>query len=187
LELNENSIFVDIGCGDGELLIAAARRGVSKCVGFEIDVDRATKAKQRVSEAGFSNTNIEIVVGDATDKSVARRLTKLRPTAIATFLVNSKALLKLLSEAGIHPINQLNNIDDDGNNNNNNNGDENDDEKIVKDFSGKNNSTSLSTTIKLVSYIYKLSTCNPISNDFEQKVWLYEFSMALNKDFDIFV
>ena len=57
--------FVDMGCGDGRLVAAAAQRGAS-AIGVEITPALARRAQQRVDEAGLAD-RAEIVCGSAAD------------------------------------------------------------------------------------------------------------------------
>jgi len=59
--------FVDLGCGDGRVLLAAARRGAD-VTGIEIDRDRADRARGLLARAGFSPN---VVVGDVALAEIA--------------------------------------------------------------------------------------------------------------------
>ena len=63
LELTRDDVLYDLGCGDGRILIAAAREYGCKGVGIEVDPQTADLARRRVREAGFEN-KIRIVTGD---------------------------------------------------------------------------------------------------------------------------
>ena len=52
--------FVDLGCGDGRVLVAAARRG-AQVVGIEFDPDLVEQARRRLARAGLQG---EVVHGD---------------------------------------------------------------------------------------------------------------------------
>lgn len=52
LKLGEK--LVDLGCGDGRILIAAAKNGIS-VVGYEIDPLLCILAKRKIKKAGFEN------------------------------------------------------------------------------------------------------------------------------------
>lgn len=56
-------VVVDLGCGDGRLVVAAATRG-GRSVGVELDPDLADRARSRASEAGLAD-RVTIVTGDA--------------------------------------------------------------------------------------------------------------------------
>jgi SAM-dependent methyltransferase len=51
LRLTDNDILFDLGCGDGRLLIAAAKRFAGlKCVGVEIDPVFSNRAKEQIEK-----------------------------------------------------------------------------------------------------------------------------------------
>ncbi|KAI9026237.1 hypothetical protein DFJ74DRAFT_32354 [Hyaloraphidium curvatum] len=54
LDLSASDALVDLGCGSGNILIAAARRGAT-CVGYEIDPMLVAEAKINVEEAGVKH------------------------------------------------------------------------------------------------------------------------------------
>lgn len=45
-------VVYDIGCGDGRFLVTCALLCGCKCIGIEIDEDRAKEAESKVAEAG---------------------------------------------------------------------------------------------------------------------------------------
>lgn len=55
--------FVDLGCGDGQVLVAAARRG-AQVLGVEIDEDLAGEAREALAANGLEG---EVVVADLLD------------------------------------------------------------------------------------------------------------------------
>src|SRR6516165_10060767 len=61
--VGEHDVVYDLGCGDGRIPIAAARRGVAKAVCVEIDPALVRKARARVAEAGLEG-RVTIVEGD---------------------------------------------------------------------------------------------------------------------------
>ena len=63
MDLRQGDVLADLGCGDGRILIAAARRGI-RGIGVELDHARAEIAREEVRKAGFSSV-IRIVTGDA--------------------------------------------------------------------------------------------------------------------------
>ncbi len=63
VDATSGDTVVDIGCGDGRLLEAAARRGCV-AVGFERDPVLTARARQRVTDAGIAN-QVTVVTGDA--------------------------------------------------------------------------------------------------------------------------
>lgn len=63
VEAAEGDTVVDLGCGDGRMLEAAARRGCW-AVGFEQDPALAERARQRAVAAGVAD-RVTVVTGDA--------------------------------------------------------------------------------------------------------------------------
>lgn len=70
MSLRDSDILGDMGCGDGRILIAAARRGI-RGIGIEINPSRAAVARRNVKEAGFDHM-ITIETGDALDFDMTR-------------------------------------------------------------------------------------------------------------------
>jgi SAM-dependent methyltransferase len=70
LNMNSSSVFADVGCGDGRVLIEAIRRGARRAVGVEIDPDAADEARRNIIAAGLER-RIVVVTGDAKDFSPA--------------------------------------------------------------------------------------------------------------------
>ena len=70
MRLTNLDVLADLGCGDGRVLIAAARRGV-RGIGVEIDPAMADRARLNVAAAGVSD-RVTIETGDARDFDVSR-------------------------------------------------------------------------------------------------------------------
>eukprot|EP00927_Polykrikos_kofoidii_P053556 TRINITY_DN48165_c0_g1_i1.p1 TRINITY_DN48165_c0_g1~~TRINITY_DN48165_c0_g1_i1.p1 ORF type:complete len:276 (-),score=33.23 TRINITY_DN48165_c0_g1_i1:157-864(-) len=49
-EIRSGDVVLDLGAGDGRLLIAAARAGASLCIGLELDEERARSCRQSCDE-----------------------------------------------------------------------------------------------------------------------------------------
>jgi SAM-dependent methyltransferase len=49
-----NDIVYDLGCGDGRIVVAAAKRG-ARAVGIDIDPQRIVEAKQRAADGGVTD------------------------------------------------------------------------------------------------------------------------------------
>lgn len=62
MQLRASDVLGDLGCGDGRILIAAARRGI-RGIGVEIDPDRAEIARRNVRSAGYERL-VTIETGD---------------------------------------------------------------------------------------------------------------------------
>lgn len=70
MQLTTADTLADWGCGDGRILIAAAKRGI-RGIGVEIDPSRAAVAVQAVKAAGVSDL-VTIETGDALDFDATR-------------------------------------------------------------------------------------------------------------------
>jgi ribosomal protein L11 methylase PrmA len=53
-KVGSNDVVYDLGCGEGEILIAAAKRG-ARGVGVDLDPERITNARKKAAEAGVSD------------------------------------------------------------------------------------------------------------------------------------
>jgi precorrin-6B methylase 2 len=61
--VKEGDVVYDLGCGDGRIVVAAAKRGARKAVGVDIDPERVREAKENVRSAGVQD-RAKIVQGD---------------------------------------------------------------------------------------------------------------------------
>lgn len=68
--LRNSDVLADLGCGDGRILIAAAKRGI-RGIGVELDSKRAMVARHNVNKAGLSHL-IRIETGDALEFDLSR-------------------------------------------------------------------------------------------------------------------
>ncbi len=64
-----DDVVIDLGCGDGRVLIEAVRRFGCRARGVENDPRLVARARERVAAAGLSD-RIEVVEGDATGTPV---------------------------------------------------------------------------------------------------------------------
>jgi SAM-dependent methyltransferase len=55
LRIVRGDVFLDMGCGDGRVLVRAIRAGASRAVGVEIDPDVAESARNLVNREGLSD------------------------------------------------------------------------------------------------------------------------------------
>jgi SAM-dependent methyltransferase len=62
-EVNAGDVVYDLGCGDGRIPIAAARRGVARAVCVELDPVRILKGRERARQAGVED-KVTFVEGD---------------------------------------------------------------------------------------------------------------------------
>jgi SAM-dependent methyltransferase len=53
--VGRNDVVYDLGCGDGRIVIAAARRHGAHAVGFDIDPARVAEARRNVAAAGVEH------------------------------------------------------------------------------------------------------------------------------------
>ncbi|PMB74086.1 hypothetical protein C0199_01325 [Candidatus Bathyarchaeota archaeon] len=63
IEIKPNEVFADLGCGDGAVLVEAAKRFGVFCVGFEINRALAKIAHKKAENEGVKHL-IEIVYSD---------------------------------------------------------------------------------------------------------------------------
>jgi SAM-dependent methyltransferase len=61
--VRRGDVVYDLGCGDGRLVVAAARAGARKAVGVDIDPERVAEAEANVKAAGLQGV-ARIVEGD---------------------------------------------------------------------------------------------------------------------------
>lgn len=54
----KGELLVDLGCGDGRILILAAELYGCRCVGYEIDDDLAREALRRIRSRGIRNVRV---------------------------------------------------------------------------------------------------------------------------------
>jgi cyclopropane fatty-acyl-phospholipid synthase-like methyltransferase len=66
--VTKNDVVYDLGCGDGKIVIAAARMG-ARGVGIDIDPERVKEAVANAKAAGVSD-RVQIIQGDIFDPSV---------------------------------------------------------------------------------------------------------------------
>lgn len=70
MQLLDSDVLADLGCGDGRILIAAAKRGI-RGIGVERDPARAHLARLQVKSAGLEHL-VTIETGDALDFDLSR-------------------------------------------------------------------------------------------------------------------
>jgi tRNA1(Val) A37 N6-methylase TrmN6 len=70
-EFKPDEVFVDLGCGDGTVLIRAAERFGVFSVGFEVDNRLVKLAQMKAKASGFKNL-IEIVYADLFKVDISR-------------------------------------------------------------------------------------------------------------------
>src|SRR5207245_2654970 len=62
-KVTRNDIVYDLGCGDGKIVIAAAKRYGARGVGIDIDPQRIEEANQKAREAGVGG-RVRFMLGD---------------------------------------------------------------------------------------------------------------------------
>jgi ribosomal protein L11 methylase PrmA len=95
---NSQDIVYDLGCGDGRILLIAAKEfGVKRAVGIEKDPERYKVALTRVREEGLEN-RVEIRLGDFFDENISDA------TVVTLFLLTSvNEMLKPKFERELKP------------------------------------------------------------------------------------
>ena len=66
--MTKNDVVYDLGCGDGALLIAAAKLG-ARVVGVDIDPQRIKEATENVRKAGVQD-RVTLIRGDIFDPAI---------------------------------------------------------------------------------------------------------------------
>jgi SAM-dependent methyltransferase len=62
-KVGKGDVVYDLGCGDGRIVVAAAKRGAKKAIGVDIDPERVQEARANVARAGVGD-RAQIVEGD---------------------------------------------------------------------------------------------------------------------------
>jgi cyclopropane fatty-acyl-phospholipid synthase-like methyltransferase len=81
--VGKNDVVYDLGCGDGKIVIAAARMG-ARGVGVDIDPQRVSEATANVKKAGVAD-RVQIRLGDIFDPAVKFD----DATVVTLYLLNS--------------------------------------------------------------------------------------------------
>jgi SAM-dependent methyltransferase len=91
LQLSEDDIFVDIGCGKGRIILYAAIQKIKKVIGIEYEKNLVDIARKNVASCKALKTEIEVIQADAATFSI---------TEGTVFFLNNpfghKTLLKVL-------------------------------------------------------------------------------------------
>ncbi|MEN3278741.1 MAG: hypothetical protein V7631_4531 [Massilia sp.] len=53
-EVGKNDVLFDLGCGDGRIVVTAAKMG-ARCTGIDIDPERIAEAKENAKKAGVTD------------------------------------------------------------------------------------------------------------------------------------
>ena len=62
-KVGKNDVLYDLGCGDGRIVVTAAKEKGARGVGIDIDPQRIAEAKQNAQQAGV-NDRVEFRVGN---------------------------------------------------------------------------------------------------------------------------
>jgi len=65
LELNDQDVYVDLGCGKGRSLLVAAQRNIRKIVGVEYDKDLLAIARSNLARLARIKPTLELIYGMA--------------------------------------------------------------------------------------------------------------------------
>mmetsp|Transcript_27363 Transcript_27363/g.89304 ORF Transcript_27363/g.89304 Transcript_27363/m.89304 type:complete len:141 (-) Transcript_27363:193-615(-) len=90
------SVVVDLGSGDGILLVAAAKRG-ARAVGVELSRDLNAAAMQRAADAGVGSM-VELLEQDLTEVDVLKVIEKKKSSTSSRQLVAMYLLPEILQK-----------------------------------------------------------------------------------------
>jgi SAM-dependent methyltransferase len=93
-QVKSGDVLYDLGCGDGRIVIAAAKRFGTRGVGIDIDPVRIAEARENARKAGVAD-RVKFIQGDLFDADIKDA------TVVTLYLlpdVNLKLRPKLLSE-----------------------------------------------------------------------------------------
>lgn len=93
-KVTKNDLVYDLGCGDGRIVVAAARDFGARGVGIDIDPQRIREAQETVTQAGVGD-RVKIVQGDLFEADIHEA------TVVSLYLLpslNLKIMPKLLRE-----------------------------------------------------------------------------------------
>ncbi len=86
-EVDKEDVIYDLGCGDGRIVIAAAKKYGCRAVGVELDPERVKEASENVRKEKLEHL-VTIVHGDIFEADVA-------PATVVTLYLFEEANLKL--------------------------------------------------------------------------------------------
>jgi SAM-dependent methyltransferase len=69
-KVGPGDVVYDLGCGDGRIVVEAAKRGAKKAVGVDIDPERIAEARENVRKAGVED-RVEIREGDLFEMDIS--------------------------------------------------------------------------------------------------------------------
>jgi tRNA G37 N-methylase Trm5 len=92
--VQKGDVVYDLGCGDGRIVVTAAKMGAAKAVGVDINPERIAEANKNAQEAGVTN-KVKFIQGDLFTVPIKEA------TVVTLYLlpsVNLKLKPRLLSE-----------------------------------------------------------------------------------------
>jgi hypothetical protein len=95
-DLQAGKLLVDLGCGDGRVLVEAARRLGARAVGYETDPALVAAGRRRIADAGLDGS-VTIIEGDAKTADLAEAdvvFAFLPPEAVDELLVAALQRMK---------------------------------------------------------------------------------------------
>ncbi len=96
-EVTNTDVLYDIGCGDGRIVITAARRYGTRGVGIDIDPAMVEQSEKNAAAAGIEG-QVRFVATDATKADISEA------TVVSLYLLpESNALMRPLLEAQLRP------------------------------------------------------------------------------------
>jgi len=93
-KVTENDVVYDLGCGDGRIVVTAAKKHGARGVGIDIDPQRIKEARENVRQAGVAD-KVTILEADLFTADIGRA------TVVTLYLLpslNKKLLPKLMAE-----------------------------------------------------------------------------------------
>jgi hypothetical protein len=95
--VSRRDVLYDIGCGDGRIVITAARRYGARGVGIDIDKDMVEESERNAAAAGVER-QVKFFVMDATRADISEA------TVVSLYLLpESNALMRPILEAQLRP------------------------------------------------------------------------------------
>jgi len=91
--VGKNDVVYDLGCGDGRIVVTAARRG-ARSVGIDIDPERIREANANIQKSGVA-ARAKVIQGDLFEADIGEA------TVVTLYLLtslNNKLKPKLLAE-----------------------------------------------------------------------------------------
>ncbi len=96
-DIDSSDVVYDIGCGDGRIVILAAREYGARGVGIDIDPELIAKSREIAEKVGVSN-RVEFRLGDATKMDLSEA------TVVTIYLLpNSNAILRPQFDEQLRP------------------------------------------------------------------------------------